>query len=97
MRDATGQTIRGWLAPALTHTPRTLGLLAELTAAENVMLAPLRQAGERGAQRLLLIPEESWSPPVLRRAWLHASRLAMTHPALGDAMSWHSPSPVWPR
>ena len=31
-------------------------------------------------QRLLLIPEESWSPPVLRRAWLHASRLA--RPAL---------------
>ena len=28
------------------------------------------------AQRLLLIPEEAWSPPVLRRAWLHASRLS---------------------
>ena len=27
--DATGQRIRGWLAPALTHTPRTLDLLAE--------------------------------------------------------------------
>ena len=27
------------------------------------------------AQRLLLIPEESWSPPVLRRAWLHAGRM----------------------
>lgn len=26
---ATGQTIRGWLAPALTHTPRTLDLIAE--------------------------------------------------------------------
>lgn len=26
---ATGQRIRGWLAPALTHTPRTLDLLAE--------------------------------------------------------------------
>ena len=24
VREATGQTIRGWLAPALTHTPRTL-------------------------------------------------------------------------
>ncbi|KZT17687.1 glucosyl transferase family 2 [Acidovorax sp. GW101-3H11] len=32
------------------------------------------------AQRLLLIPEESWSPPVLRRAWLHASRLARPAP-----------------
>ncbi len=32
------------------------------------------------AQRLLLIPEESWSPPVLRRAWLHASRLAQPAP-----------------
>ncbi|MDZ4375326.1 MAG: polysaccharide deacetylase family protein [Phenylobacterium sp.] len=29
VRDATGQTIRGWLAPALTHTTRTLDLLAE--------------------------------------------------------------------
>mgnify|MGYP001187711429 FL=1 len=29
VRDATGQTIRGWLAPALTHTPRTLDLIAE--------------------------------------------------------------------
>lgn len=29
VRDATGQTIRGWLAPALTHTPRTMDLLAE--------------------------------------------------------------------
>lgn len=27
--DATGQTIRGWLAPALTHTVRTLDLIAE--------------------------------------------------------------------
>ncbi|MBN9626399.1 MAG: glucans biosynthesis glucosyltransferase MdoH [Acidovorax sp.] len=27
------------------------------------------------AQRLLLIPEESWSPPVLRRAWMHAGRM----------------------
>ncbi len=26
---ATGQRIRGWLAPALTHTPRTLDLIAE--------------------------------------------------------------------
>ncbi len=26
---ATGQRIRGWLAPALSHTPRTLDLLAE--------------------------------------------------------------------
>ena len=29
VQDATGQRIRGWLAPALTHTPRTLDLLAE--------------------------------------------------------------------
>jgi allantoinase len=29
VREATGQTIRGWLAPALTHTPRTLDLIAE--------------------------------------------------------------------
>ena len=29
VREATGQTIRGWLAPALTHTPRTLELIAD--------------------------------------------------------------------
>ena len=29
VRERTGQTIRGWLAPALTHTPRTLDLIAE--------------------------------------------------------------------
>ena len=29
VQRATGQKIRGWLAPALTHTPRTLDLLAE--------------------------------------------------------------------
>jgi allantoinase len=28
VRTATGQTIRGWLAPALTHTERTLDLIA---------------------------------------------------------------------
>jgi len=29
VREATGQTIKGWLAPALSHTPRTLELIAE--------------------------------------------------------------------
>jgi allantoinase len=29
VRAATGQTIRGWLAPALTHTENTLDLIAE--------------------------------------------------------------------
>lgn len=29
VRDATGQTIKGWLAPALTHTVRTFDLIAE--------------------------------------------------------------------
>ena len=29
VHEATGQMIRGWLAPALTHTPRTLDLIAE--------------------------------------------------------------------
>src|SRR3546814_1412147 len=29
VREATGQTMKGWLAPALTHTPRTLDLIAE--------------------------------------------------------------------
>ena len=29
VREATGQTIKGWLAPALTHTTRTLDLIAD--------------------------------------------------------------------
>lgn len=29
VREATGQTIKGWLAPALTHTTRTFDLIAE--------------------------------------------------------------------
>ncbi len=29
VQQATGQRIRGWLAPALTHTPRTMDLLAD--------------------------------------------------------------------
>ncbi len=29
VQDFTGQRIRGWLAPALTHTPHTLDLIAE--------------------------------------------------------------------
>lgn len=29
VQRATGQRIRGWLAPALTHTPRTMDLIAE--------------------------------------------------------------------
>ncbi len=29
VKDATGQTIAGWLAPALTHTERTMDLIAE--------------------------------------------------------------------
>lgn len=29
VKEATGQSIRGWLAPALTHTTRTMDLLAE--------------------------------------------------------------------
>jgi allantoinase len=29
VREATGQTIQGWLAPALTHTENTMNLLAE--------------------------------------------------------------------
>jgi peptidoglycan/xylan/chitin deacetylase (PgdA/CDA1 family) len=29
IRDATGQTIRGWLAPALTHSIHTLDLIAD--------------------------------------------------------------------
>jgi peptidoglycan/xylan/chitin deacetylase (PgdA/CDA1 family) len=36
VRAATGQTIRGWLAPALTHTPRTLDLMASTIPATSI-------------------------------------------------------------
>ncbi|NMM81866.1 glucan biosynthesis glucosyltransferase H [Acidovorax sp. SRB_14] len=58
-----------WLVPV--GLPLALAIpLAVLTSQ-----TPLGQALR--ARRLLLIPEESWSlPPVLRRAWRHASRPA---------------------
>ena len=62
VQAATGQRIRGWLAPALTHTPRTLDLIAEYgldytcdlyhdDQVQNVKVAP-----KSGGGRLASIP-----------------------------------------
>ena len=58
VRDATGQTIRGWLAPALTHTPRTLDLIAEMGLDYTCDLYHDDQVGEVkvAAGRLASIP-----------------------------------------
>ena len=42
VEDATGQRIRGWLAPALTHTSRTLDLLAEYVVGQRGVRLNLR-------------------------------------------------------
>ncbi len=57
-----------WLLP--------VGLPLALSIPLTVLTSHIRMGEAARAQRLLLIPEESWSPPVLRRAWLHATRLA---------------------
>ena len=57
-----------WLMP--------VGLPLALAIPLAVLTSQIALGKMMRAQRLLLIPEESWSPPVLRRAWLHASRLA---------------------
>jgi membrane glycosyltransferase len=64
-----------WLMPV--GLPLALAIPLAVVTSQIALGKALR------AQRLLLIPEESWSPPVLRRAWLHASRLA--RPALQAA------------
>jgi len=64
-----------WLMP--------VGLPLALAVPLAVLTSRIDLGRTLRARRLLLIPEESWSPPVLRRAWLHASRLA--RPALHAA------------
>jgi membrane glycosyltransferase len=55
-----------WLLPV--GLPLLLAIpMSVLTSRSDIGSAMRRQ-------RWLLIPEESWSPAVLRRAWLHASR-----------------------
>jgi membrane glycosyltransferase len=58
-----------WLAPVA---------LPLLLAVPLVVFTSGVGVGTRArAHGWLLIPEESWSPAVLRRAWRHASRLAL--------------------
>ena len=64
-----------WLMP--------VGLPLALAIPLAVLTSQIALGQSLRARRLLLIPEESWSPPVLRRAWLHASRFAA--PALKAA------------
>jgi peptidoglycan/xylan/chitin deacetylase (PgdA/CDA1 family) len=58
VREATGQTIKGWLAPALTHTPRTLDLIAEYGLSYTCDLYHDDQPGEVAVQsgRLISMP-----------------------------------------
>ena len=55
-----------WLIPV--GLPLLLAIPASVLTSRSDLGAAMRR------QRWLLIPEESWSPAVLRRAWLHASR-----------------------
>ncbi|MNV64112.1 Glucans biosynthesis glucosyltransferase H [compost metagenome] len=57
-----------WLMPV--GLPLALAIPLAVVTSQIALGKALR------AQRLLLIPEEAWSPPVLRRAWLHASQLS---------------------
>lgn len=55
-----------WLLPV--GLPLLLAIPVSVMTSRSDLGAAMRR------QRWLLIPEESWSPAVLRRAWLHASR-----------------------
>jgi membrane glycosyltransferase len=55
-----------WLVPV--GLPLLLAIPMSVLTSRSDLGAAMRR------QRWLLIPEESWSPAVLRRAWLHASR-----------------------
>lgn len=57
-----------WLAP--------VGLPLALAIPMAVLTSQIGLGKALRARRFLLIPEESWSPPVLRRAWMHATQLA---------------------
>jgi membrane glycosyltransferase len=58
-----------WLAPVAL--PLLLSVPLTVATSHVALGAWMRE------RSLLLIPEESWSPAVLRRAWSHASRLAV--------------------
>ena len=58
-----------WLAPVAL--PLLLAIPLTVATSHVELGARLRNRG------VLLIPEESWSPAVLRRAWKHASQLAL--------------------
>jgi membrane glycosyltransferase len=58
-----------WLAPVAL--PLLLSVPLTVATSHVDLGAWMRSRG------VLLIPEESWSPAVLRRAWRHASRLAL--------------------
>ncbi|MFY3385782.1 glucans biosynthesis glucosyltransferase MdoH [Paracidovorax sp. MALMAid1276] len=57
-----------WLLP--------VGLPLALAIPMAVITSQIALGQSMREQRILLIPEEAWSPPVLRRAWLHARQLA---------------------
>lgn len=57
-----------WLLP--------VGLPLALAIPMAVITSQIALGKSARDQRILLIPEEAWSPPVLRRAWLHARQLA---------------------
>ncbi|MCW8174888.1 glucans biosynthesis glucosyltransferase MdoH [Verminephrobacter aporrectodeae] len=58
-----------WLIPV--GLPLVLAVPLAVLSSQIVLGQALR------SRRLLLIPEESWSPLVLRRAWMHAGRRAV--------------------
>ncbi len=58
-----------WLAPVAL--PLLLAVPLAVSTSHVALGAWMRSRG------VLLIPEESWSPAVLRRAWRHASRFAV--------------------
>lgn len=66
-----------WLAP--------VGVPLALAIPMAVITSQIALGRSMRAQRFLLIPEEAWSPPVLRRAWRHAQRLAQPGPGLAPA------------
>nr|WP_309831904.1 glucans biosynthesis glucosyltransferase MdoH [Paracidovorax wautersii] len=61
-----------WLLP--------VGLPLALAIPLTVVTSQIGLGEAAKSGKLLLIPEESWSPPVLRRAWMHATRLARSQP-----------------
>eukprot|EP01034_Spumella_vulgaris_P042469 gene42469-52670_t len=68
-----------WLAPV--GVPLALAIPMAVVTSQIALGRTMR------AQRFLLIPEEAWSPPVLRRAWRHAQRLAQPRLPLAPAAS----------